>query len=236
MNPVKSWRQELSLWPPLAPDFKIEPQKTALVIIDMQYLDAHADYGLGKIMKEQYPEAANYYLPRLTGVVVPNIQRLLGLFREKRLRVIHLTVGPELPDGKDFNPFRRTADGEIEGSTGKKSLYHKGTFEHSILEELKPHPGEYVLNKVSRGAFNSTGLDLRLRNMGTEGLVITGVVTNACVMVTALDAADRGFKTILVDDACGGLDQSSHDGVMKTFAGLFGKVWDVQEVLDYFSR
>jgi len=115
-------------------------------------------------------------------------------------------------------------------------LYHKGTFEHSILEELKPQPGELVINKVTRGAFNSTGLDLRLRNMEIDGLVIAGVVTNACVNVTALDAADRGFKTILVDDACGGLDQSSHDAVMKTFAGLFGKVWDTSEIIEYFSR
>ncbi|HZP41859.1 MAG TPA: isochorismatase family cysteine hydrolase [Candidatus Binatia bacterium] len=226
------WRKDLEKLPDFGPEFTLAPARTALVLIDMQYLDAHPDYGLGKVLRERYPEAAGYFCDRLAKTVIPNQRRLLAAFRDARLRIVHLTVGAHLPDNSDFVPLRREADERVERETGKKPVcYPMGTFEHGILPEVAPRPGELVLNKVSRSAFTSTGLDQILRNMGVDHLLVTGVMTNSCVEMTARDAADRGYKTVIVDDASATFTQDMHDAVLRTFRMLYGKVQTTDEVL-----
>jgi nicotinamidase-related amidase len=226
------WRKDLEKLPDFGPEFTLDPARTALVNIDMQYLDAHPDHGLGKILLERYPEAGRYFRDRLAQIAIPNQQRLLAAFRKDKLRIVHLTVGPHLPDNSDFVPLRREADERVERETGKKPVcYPVGTFEHGILPEVAPQPGELVLNKVSRSGFTSTGLDQLLRNLGAEYLLVTGVMTNSCVEMTARDAADRGYKTVIVDDACATFTQDMHDAVLRTFRMLYGKVQTTAEVL-----
>ena len=60
------------------------------------------------------------------------------------MRVLHVTIGPELPDGADMVALRRPAI-----APGLEPMLHgRGTFEHRILEELEPRPGELVVNKT----------------------------------------------------------------------------------------
>ena len=64
-------------------DFKIVPKKTALMIIDMQYLDAHRDYGMGATARKEGVTARyDYYFKQLDDVVVPNVKRLLEVCRK----------------------------------------------------------------------------------------------------------------------------------------------------------
>ena len=227
------WRQELAQLPNFGPEFRIDSSRTALVLIDMQHLDAHRHYGLGKVLLENFPAAGQYFVERVESQVIPRQQELLRCFRQHGLRIIHLTVGAHLPDNSDWVPLRREADERVERETGTKPVvYPVGSFEHSILTEVEPEPGELVLNKVSRSAFTSTGLDQVLRNIGLDTLIITGVVTNSCVEMTARDAADRGYKCVIVDDACATFSQDMQDAVLRTFAFLYGKVQDTSEVLE----
>ena len=55
------------------------------MIVDMQYMDTHPDYGLGKVFAAVDPDRAFYYFTRLRETVVPNIRRLLETFRAPRL-------------------------------------------------------------------------------------------------------------------------------------------------------
>ncbi len=223
-----SWREEAALLPNFSPrDFDLQPATTGLLLIDMQYVDAHREYGLGKSLKESHPAVWDYYFTRVEEIVVPGCKRLLEAFRDAGMRVVHVTIGPELPDGADMVPLRRPAV-----APGLESMLHgRGTFEHRILEQLEPRPGELVVNKTSRGAFNSTAIERLLLNLGLEGLVVAGVSTSSCVETTARDAADRGWKVVIVEDATAELDEPSHDATLRQFAVRFGRVWTVEETL-----
>src|SRR5262249_27725239 len=142
-------------------------------------------------------------------------------------RVIHLTIGPVLADGSDMVRLRRPD--KASGLT--PIFYHVGTKEHEILPELTPIEGELVLNKTTRGAFNSTAIERVLRNLGVETIVVCGVSTSSCVETTARDAADRGFQTVIVEDATAELDEPSHEATLRQFAVRFGRVWTTQETL-----
>jgi nicotinamidase-related amidase len=110
-------------------------------------------------------------------------------------------------------------------------LYNQGTFEHQILEELAPLEDELVINKTSRGAFNSTAIERTLINLGIDALVVCGVSTSSCVETTARDAADRGFRTVIVEDATAELDEASHEATLRQFAHRWGRVWTTEETL-----
>ncbi|HNS28296.1 MAG TPA: isochorismatase family cysteine hydrolase, partial [Steroidobacteraceae bacterium] len=106
-----------------------------------------------------------------------------------------------------------------------------GNPEHEIVAELAPEPGELVLNKTTIGAFASTGLEAALRGMGITEIVVTGVSTNNCVGMTAMEAADRQFGVVLVDDATGTCSDEMQAATVKTFRRLWGRVATTDEII-----
>ena len=59
-----------------------------------------------------------------------------------------------------------------------------------------------IFSKTSASVFKFTAIDSVLKRMGITHLVITGIVTEGCVELSARDAADRGYTVSLVNDAC----------------------------------
>jgi biuret amidohydrolase len=228
---MADWREQLASWRLPVPDFPVVPAESALVVVDMQYMDAHPDYGLGKVFATVDPSRARYYFTRLREVVIPNIQRLLAVFRADDLRVVYLTLGPALQDGSDLSPnFRRRYRLE-EQSFGFRVTYPLGTPGHRILDEIAPRPNELVINKTANSAFNASDIDRILRNLEVRTLILTGVGTDVCVETTARDAVDRGFNCTIVEDGCATLDEDSHNAALLAFAKWFGKVAGTHEVI-----
>lgn len=152
--------------------FEIDPASSALLVIDMQYGDAHPDYGLGKRIKLKNPGIGRYYFDRIEKIVIPNISRLLDFFREKKMQIIYTTFGPELPDGEDLYPLGRTEDILNERKWGIKTFGVKGSIERTIRKEISPSLDDLVINKTSSGAFNSSNIDAVLRNMKIWSLAV----------------------------------------------------------------
>ena len=82
--------------------FRITPGDTALLIVDMQYASGSRDHGLGLVLREQgrLDEAEDRF-NRIDNVLVPNIKRLQEGFRAAGATVIHIVLGPALPDYSD---------------------------------------------------------------------------------------------------------------------------------------
>ena len=88
-----------------------------------------------------------------------------------------------------------------------------------------------MIDKNTSSAFNSTGIDSLLRNMGVETLVLAGMATDMCVETTARDAADRGFNVIVAEDATATFFEHHHRAALSGFARVFGQVWESSDVL-----
>lgn len=228
-----SWREEITKKPGVVPSFTLDPERTALVIVDMQHVTSARGFGVDRLFRREHAPYGVYYFARVEELVVPNVARLLGAFRDAGRRVLHVTFGSHLSDGSDFEPLRRMHEYRLrrEGRVVAPVLSVVGTEDHAIIEQLAPRPDEIVLNKVTRSAFTSTGLDQMLRNLGIDGLVMTGVTTNACVGMTACDAADRGYRVMIVEDATAAPSPVLHEAMLLNFAYLFGHVRTTNEVL-----
>lgn len=78
---------------------------------------------------------------------------------------------------------------------------------------LEPEAGEEVVVKHVNGAFFGTDLELRLRRLGVDRLVIGGFFTNMCVDTTTRSSGNLGFDTYLVPEACATTNRIGFDGV-----------------------
>jgi nicotinamidase-related amidase len=207
---------------------EIDPRRTALIPVDLQYASGSPDHGLGKLLASQGKLGdASYRFQRIEKLVVPNTLRLLKAFRSAGARVIHVTLGCELPDFSDAPPstkaFFRGTNNTI------------GTREHEIIDVLKPVEGELVFNKRTQGAFASTGIEGTLRALGIETIVVTGVSTNNCVETTAREASDRGFGVVMVSDATGTCSDAMQEHTLLGFRRLWGRVASTDEVIGEVS-
>jgi nicotinamidase-related amidase len=197
--------------------------KASLVIVDMQYASGSRDGALGRRMRDERTNLTDYRFDRIEQLVIPNILRLAPLFRAGGGEVVYITQGSERPDCADAPAHMR----KFYASTRN----HVGSREHDILEALVPEPTDFIVNKRSIGAFASTGIDHMLRSLGREQLYMTGISTNMCVETTAREAADRGYAVTLVEDACATTHADLHEGTMRNFSRLFGRVRSTGEVL-----
>ena len=221
----------LAAWHFPWPAFEVDWSRAALLVVDMQNYGCNPDAGIGPMLSQRYPDTARYYLPRLAETVIPNVERLVAAFRRAGREVVFTRHGPLLADGRDMIERRRRRDVDALAATDLPALWHRGTFEHELIEQLQPAPDDLVVDKNTSSAFNSTGIEWLLRNMGIEVLVVVGMATDMCVETTARDAADRGFDVIVVEDATATFFEQHHRAALSGFARVFGRVWSTDEVL-----
>ena len=92
-----------------------------------------------------------------------------------------------------------------------------------------PQP-DYVLDKPRFSAFHGTPLEVLLRSLGIDTLVLTGIVTHGGVEATARDAMIRDFAVIIVDDCVAAFDEDLHLASLRGL-GMFLTVMDSQAYL-----
>lgn len=83
-----------------------------------------------------------------------------------------------------------------------------GTPGARIVDELAPLPDEHVISKCRFSAFFQTGLDMLLRRLGVQTVIIAGTQYPNCIRGTAVDAMSLDYRTIVVTDACSAQNES----------------------------
>ena len=226
-----AWNHQLDDWPRALTTFRLNPSATALLIIDVQRYCADPSIGLAAVVAANHPAYASYAFPRLKETVLPNIARLIALFRERSLRIVFFTNGPECADGADFRTTRWLSDLDRQQASGAATIFPKGLPGHAIMPEVAPKPDELVFNKRSTSAFVTTSVDSLLRVLGIRNVICTGLTTEACVESTARNAVDLGYGALMVEDACQTFEKAAHDWSLRNFARNFGRVADTEIVI-----
>jgi len=209
------------------PEFEITAEDSAFVIIDMQYLDAHRDYGMGAEAKELgTAEDFDYFFSRIEEKLIPNIQRVQTACREKGIEVIFVRIASLVNDCRDVSPVHKRL----------KLFAPANSKEAEILEEIKPLENELVVTKGCSGAFNGTNLDQILANMGLKTLIFCGVATNYCVETSVRDAGDRDYNVIMLHDACAGFTERQDQMAFEVLNETYAKVKSTDDILEQIAR
>jgi nicotinamidase-related amidase len=201
----------------------LEQHHTALLCIDLQYLDAAPGYGVfADAEKSGVPiEAQEYYFNRLDELVIPNVHKLQKGFRNKKLEVIHTRIQSLTLDGRDRGPGHKRLN--LHAAPGSK--------ESEFLEQVAPVGDEIVINKTASGVFNATNIEYILRNMGITGLFIVGVYSNECVSTAIRDACDLGFHVTLISDGTATVTAELQNATLTTMKDRYARVLTTEEAL-----
>ena len=100
-----------------------------------------------------------------------------------------------------------------------------------LHEGVAPADGELVITKVRPGPFSTTALDVTLREMGCDNLVIMGVATSGCVLSSVRWAVDVNYSFIVVSDACSDGDPEVHRVLTEKVYPRQGTVMTTDELL-----
>ena len=210
----------------------LDPRRTALIVVDMERYYTQSTSALIDLFNALSPGAADGYLQRVRDTVIPNNQKILACFRALHSPIIFTAIGTETGNGDDLPGWLRSFDELGQATLGRSIIPPVTDPSWEIDPALAPQPGEQIVNKLSAGTFATSGLEQRLRHQGIESVVVTGVTSDVCVTTTAREAADRGFQTVLVSDACTTWSDQMHKASLETFNLALGWVRTTQQVID----
>lgn len=202
----------------------LERHNTAMLCIDMQYLDAAPGYGVfaDATSSGLPPESQAYYFDRLDKVVLPNVRRLQDAFRGNRLEVIHTRIQSLTADGRDRGPGHKRLG--LHAAPGSK--------EAEFIETIAPVGDEIVVNKTASGVFASTNIEYLLRNLGITGLCVVGVYSNECVSTAVRDACDLGFYVTLISDGIATVTPELQNATITTMKDRYARVMTTDEAIE----
>jgi ureidoacrylate peracid hydrolase len=177
---------------------------TALLVIDMQngFCDA-----------EGTMPRAGFGLPRIDEVIAETAA-LLGAARTAGLPVVYTRHGYRA-DMLD-RPARLRVPAELRPLV-------RGSWDTAIVDRLAPGPEDRIVDKNRYDAFLYTDLVLVLRAIGATRLLVSGVVTNACVESTVRSAEQRDFEVLVAAD-CTCAPEPMHEASLVSMAYAFATV------------
>lgn len=192
----------------------LEPDRTALIILDLQ------NYGV-------HPEG--YWMSRMPeGVerVAPSIARTVDALvaaRAARIAIVH--VGNAWRDGHpDINPH---APWMREAKAAGRSV--EDTWGTEFFEPVAPIDGEFIVRKRAVSAFSGTELDRLLRVRDIFTVALAGSITNFAVEGTAREASDRGYRVVILGDCCESVSEEWQDFSMTQILPMIAEIVTVAD-------
>ena len=99
-----------------------------------------------------------------------------------------------------------------------------GTWDSELDPRMDQRLEDYVLDKTRYSSFYNTSLEVILRGLGVDILIICGIITEVWVESTIGDAYFRDFKIIVPKGAVAAMDIDRHKGTLNTIEYGFGSV------------
>jgi ureidoacrylate peracid hydrolase len=199
----------------------LDPAKTALVVIDLQY--AFMDEAVGHAV---CPAALD---------IVPAVNRLAAAVRQAGGGVFWVRMTHDEKCRDDWSVNERIVTPAARDR--RVAALTAGSKGHSLWAGLDVRPQDEIVDKYRFSGFMPGTSDLpeRLRARGFDTVLITGTVTNVCCESSARDAMMTNFRTVMVSDGNAAMSQQEHDASLTAFYNIFGDVMDTDMVVAALS-
>jgi nicotinamidase-related amidase len=187
---------------------KIDKEKTALVVIDLQNGIAGRE-GL---------------TPHTGEEVVANAKLLAEAFRKNNMPVFLFNVSPSTDHKDSLTPI--TDHGQNFKATDMPADWK------DFVPGLYNPASDFVLTKRQWGGFYGTELDLQLHRRGIDTIVLCGISTNIGVESTARQAYELGYNQIFIEDASTAFSAEEHQHSFKYIFKRIGRVRNTNDILE----
>jgi ureidoacrylate peracid hydrolase len=194
--------------------WELVPGATALVLIDLQNDFLH---------DEGWYSQSGIDISHMQRVIEPT-RSLLEAARTASVPVIWTRHG--FRDATDAGPFFQLRPFLRDGGL------RRDTWGFDVYDGLTPHEDDWLVEKNRLSAFFNTNLELILRGLRAETVLIGGVLTNQCVAATSKDAMFRDFKPIVVEECTGTTLPHLHEPALEMIRVGWGEVRSLAETLE----
>ncbi len=216
------------VYPETFTELELPPEKTALLIIDMQNDFLHPR-GAFAAKGVDISGAAR---------LIPLVKGVTDACRTASLPIVYTlhTFRPDFSDRPrmyyELMRQRQQAANSDPAAPPLPGGLIRDTWNAAVVEELAPRPGDIILDaKHNFDSFYQTDLEMILRNLGVENLLITGVTCSICVETTLRSAYHRDFRCFLVEDCTWEKQADQEAASKKTIAMNFGYLVKAEEVI-----
>ena len=158
-------------------------QTTALLVMDVQEATV-------KMLKDN--------------ILIESVAKAIEVARSNKMPVVYVVVGfrkgyPEVSlNNKSFSALK---DGDMHLDTEEAT---------QVPASIAPQPGDVVITKKRVSAFTGSDLEVVLRSLGINHLVLSGIATGGVVLSTLREAADKDYKITVLSDCCADRDEEVH--------------------------
>jgi gluconolactonase len=122
----------------------------------------------------------------------------------------------------------------FEGVKGANALV-RGSWGAAPVDGLEPKDGDHVVEKMRMNGFYETRLDILLRGLGAETLIITGAWTNMSIEHTARHAADAGYRAVVASDGTSTVDDEWQNAALSYAMQNVASVGTCAEIASAFG-
>jgi len=204
---------------------KVDPSHSAVLVVDMQN-DFCARGGL-------------FDRQGLSLTMIQDMApRLAGFIGKARMAGVPVIFVQSIYNSKD-NWYLSDIWLEHVGTDGNYVDYpvcEQGSWGADFYGNLRPLPGELIINKHRYSAFIGTDLDLTLKSRGIRTLIMAGVGTSVCVESTAREGFMRDYYIVMLGDCTASPLEESHKHALKQTGLFFGTVTGSEEVVKCWSQ
>jgi nicotinamidase-related amidase len=203
-------------------DPKLVPEKTAIVLIDLQN---------DIIRNNSGPFYGSIYEQVKEKKLVENVVRLVHGGRRAGAKIFFITVVRRSDYADVINQVTELFVAGKATAAKKQISLVEGTQGALLVEELDPASTDYVLVKKRRNAFHQTELDFHLRCLGIANIVIGGVATDLGVESTVRAAWDHDYNVVVVEDICVAVPPPAHDYAIKSVFPRMARIMSTDQIL-----
>jgi gluconolactonase len=157
--------------------------------------------------------------------VVANVGRLADAARGAGVPVIHVHYIVE-EGSVGLRPNAPLFQGVVDGNA-----LVRGSWGAAAVEGVEPVAGDHVVEKMRMNGFYETRLDILLRGLGVDSLVIAGCYTNMSIEHTARHGADAGYTITVVSDGTSTTSDEWQHAALNYAMTNVGRVLTVDEVI-----
>ncbi len=191
-------------------------QKAALIVNECQVGIIDAKYSM-------FPELAHQVEKRN---VVANIAALIAAFRARKLPVM-FTPSFLRPDMAD-----KMTNTLISALALKLGTMKAGSVAARYMPSLEPTDEDFVIQRGSGLiTFHGTSLDLTLRRLKVETIVVTGVSTNVAIPGIVMAATDHNYHVVVPEDCIAGSDPATHRTIVQEQLRMLATITTKDEVI-----
>lgn len=192
------------------------PTKSAMIVIDME---------------RGFVDPQSVHCIRTAMDTVPACSRAMAIAREKGIPVF-LVNRIYRANGSDVEATRylswvQGGKAMTPGSTGPLS--------YEMPEGMEPQPGDYTVIKPRWSAFFQTELDLILRRLRVETVILIGTTTPNCVRTTCYDAVSLDYNVVILPECCSSQTEEIQRVNLEDMARIGARMMSLEAFSSYDS-